>query len=298
MTTLAAAASAADAVRPFGEHKWLRLVRGDDRLVAVLAWDGPALVGAAHCLVYHTPAPNRPCRLTAEIVVHPDRRGHGLGTCLLVQALDLAREEGADEIQFWAYGNLPPAQRLAARWQFRPARVLLQCVLDGERLPAQAPSRPDVHLRSFQAARDTSAWLALHRRVFAEHPEQSAWDVNDLRLRLGQPWFDARDFLLVEDVATSECVGFCWVKLPPDPAAPGEIYIIGVDPAARGRGLGSFLVRAGLAHMRARGRSGAMLYVEAGNAPARALYEQLGFRAQHTHVCYGRRRQDDDWPAG
>ena len=51
---LAAAALAQDGVRPFGEHKWLRLIRGDDRFVALLLWDGPSLIGAAHCHVRYT----------------------------------------------------------------------------------------------------------------------------------------------------------------------------------------------------------------------------------------------------
>jgi mycothiol synthase len=165
--------------------------------------------------------------------------------------------------------------------------VLLQYALARERLPVEVAGRSDVRLRPFEATRDAYAWLVLHSRVFAGHPEQSAWDASDLQLRLEQPWFDARALLIAEDVRTAAIVGFCWVKLPADPEQPGEIYIIGVDPAVRGRGLGAYLTQAGLAHIRAAGRA-ATLYVEADNAPARALYTRLGFREQFAHVCYRR----------
>jgi mycothiol synthase len=78
------------------------------------------------------------------------------------------------------------------------------------------------------------------------------------------------------------------VKLVEDPGAPGEIYIVGVDPAVRGGGLGKLATLAGLAHMRQQNRPGAMLYVEADNAPAIRLYEKLGFHRQWEHVCYTR----------
>jgi mycothiol synthase len=285
---LAAAALAQDGVRPFGEHKWLRLIRGDDRFVALLLWDGPSLIGAAHCYVYRTWAPKRPCRLVAELVVHPERRGAGLGARLLGTLLELARDEGADEVHAWAYGNLPPAQQLARRFELRAERVLLQYELERQQLPTRVAGRPDVRLRPFEAARDAYAWLGLHNRVFAGHPEQGTWDASDLQLRLEQPWFDARAFLIAEDAHTAAIVGFCWVKLPLDSQQAGEIYIVGVDPAVRGRGLGEFLARAGLAHIRAAGRPAATLYVEANNAPARALYEHLGFQQRSAHVCYRR----------
>ena len=125
--------------------------------------------------------------------------------------------------------------------------------------------------------------------MFARHPEQGRWEPADLEARLEQAWFDPRDLLLVEDTASGRLIGFCWTKIPLDAALPGEIYIVGVDPSARGRGLGRRLTRIGLAHIRARGRRGAMLYVESGNQPAIRLYETLGFQRQAEHVCYARR---------
>jgi mycothiol synthase len=284
---LARQACEADGVSPFGEHKWLRLIRGDDRCTALLLWRHDGLVAAAHCDVYHTPAPEHPCRLSAELVVHPAHRRRGLGTLLLHGVLALAREEGADELHLWAYGKLPAARTLAERIGCRPARTLLQLELPGERLPELVPALPaDLRLRPFEPRRDAYAWLALHNRVFAGHPEQGHWDASDLQARLEQPWFDPADLLLVERAGGGGLVAFCWVKLPRSPELPGEIYIVGVSPTLRGRGLGRVLTEAGLAHMRDRGRPGAMLYVEADNQAALSLYERLGFLQHAEHVCY------------
>jgi mycothiol synthase len=287
---LAEAARAVDGVRPFGEHKWLRLVRGDDRCAALLLRRGEELVGAAHCDVYHVGPASGACRVTAELVVHPNSRGQGLGRRLLAGALDLARDEWADHLHLWAYGNLPRARRLARAFDVQPERALLQYSLARDRLPLAADLPAGVRLRAFEpsSGTDAAAWLELHNRVFAEHPEQGAWEPADFEARLEQSWFDPRDLLLAEDTATGALVGFCWVKIPCDEVSPGEIYIVGIDPARRGQGLGRALTQAGLAHIRARGRPGAMLYVEANNQAAIRLYEGLGFEPLAEHVCYTR----------
>ena len=57
----------------------------------------------------------------------------------------------------------------------------------------------------------------------------------------------------------------------------GEIYVIAVDPDFHGQGLGKQLTIAGLDSITARGVSNAILYVDAANTPAVALYEGLGF---------------------
>lgn len=275
-------------VSPFGEHKWLRLVRGDDRCAALLLWRHDTLVGAAHCDSYHTALPDHPCHLNAEMVIHPRFRRRGLGSLLIHAVLTHAREEYADEVHLWAYGNSAAAQRMARDVGFREERTLLQMSLPGELLPVLSEAPAGITVRPMEPTRDAYRWLALHNRVFAGHPEQESWDAADLQARFDQPWFSPRDLLIAEREGTAEMVGFCWVKLPTDREAPGEIYIVGVDPEVRGVGLGRYLTRAGLAHMRANNRPGATLYVESENDAAITLYRKLGFEPRWEHACYVR----------
>ena len=68
----------------------------------------------------------------------------------------------------------------------------------------------------------------------------------------------------------------------------GEVYIVGVDPAAQGRGLGATLTLVGLHHLSDRlGPSATvMLYVEADNSAAVKTYERLGFDVFSADVAY------------
>jgi mycothiol synthase len=103
-----------------------------------------------------------------------------------------------------------------------------------------------------------------------------------------EAWFDPSGFLLAE--RAGDLLGFCWTKLHRDPwGAVGEIYVIGVDPAAAGIGLGRHLLRAGLAHMAVRGIKTAMLYVESDNEPALRLYAAEGFELEWRDALFAPR---------
>jgi mycothiol synthase len=70
----------------------------------------------------------------------------------------------------------------------------------------------------------------------------------------------------------------------------GEVYIVGVDPAAQGRGLGATLTLVGLHHLAERLAEGTdatvMLYVEADNSAAVKTYQRLGFDVFSVDAAY------------
>ena len=127
--------------------------------------------------------------------------------------------------------------------------------------------------------------IGVNGRAFAWHPEQGALSVADLVATEKEPWFDPAGFFLAVDEADT-LLGFHWTKVHPD--GTGEIYVLGVDPAAGGGGLGSTLTRTGLAHLREQGVEQVILYVEADNAPAIAVYRKYGFELWDADVQYAR----------
>jgi mycothiol synthase len=61
-----------------------------------------------------------------------------------------------------------------------------------------------------------------------------------------------------------------------------------VAPRHRGQGLGRALTLAGLHHLRHRGLASAMLYVDADNDAAIALYRSLDFAIWDSDTLFGR----------
>ena len=73
----------------------------------------------------------------------------------------------------------------------------------------------------------------------------------------------------------------------------GEVYVVGVDPAAQGRGLGRALTVVGMEHLAGRliahdqpDPVAVMLYVEADNTAAVKTYERLGFAVSSVDTAY------------
>ncbi len=278
---LARAAGDADGADPLDEHVLLRL--RDERAPAihlVARSDDGALTGYAHL---DTTDPGT--GVGVELVVHPAYRRRGTGRALARGVLAAA----TGPLRAWAHGDHPSAAAIAVDLGFRRARVLWQ-LRRPLTAPIDAPRLPDgVTLRAFQPGADDEAWLALNARAFADHPEQGRWTIDDLRVRLAEPWFDPAGFLIAVDSATGRLLGFHWTKVHqrPGSARIGEVYVLGVDPSAHGGGLGRALTTAGLADLRdRRGLDRVMLYVDESNTGAVALYERLGFARWSAHVNY------------
>lgn len=150
--------------------------------------------------------------------------------------------------------------------------------------PPPRPFPDGVTVRTFEVGRDEAAWLAVNAAAFAHHPEQGRMTLADLQAREEESWFDPRGFLLAE--REGELLGFHWTKVHPGPPAVGEVYVLGVSPAAQGTGLGGALLDAGLHHLAGRGLAQTLLYVDADNPGAVALYERAGFVKFSADVQY------------
>lgn len=278
---LAAAATETDATAPLGEHVLLHLDPSEGEAVQLLARDAGALAGFAHLdLAGDGPG-------SAELVVHPEHRGAGLGTRMVEQLLEKVAPSG---LQMWAHGDLPAAGRIAEKLGFARSRVLWQMRRSLEERSADVSLPPGVRIRPFVVGADEPEFLRVNNAAFDWHPEQGGWGHDDVAVRESAPWFDPAGFLLAVD-ESDRLLGYHWTKVHeaegPDERI-GEVYVLGVDPAAQGMHLGTALTLAGLHHLRDRGLNAVLLYVEADNAAAVQVYRKLGFALWHSDVQFTR----------
>lgn len=276
---LIAAAGDHDGVAPVGEQVLRELA--DDRTAHLVAEDGGAVLG-----YLNLSAPPDDTAPMAELVVAPPARRRGIGSAMARAAL--TKTGGRN--RFWAHGTLPAAQATAAALGLVAVRELLQMRRSLRGVPT--PSAPaGVSIRSYAGESDDAELLRVNNAAFAWHPEQGGWTAADVAERRAEAWFDpAGLFLAFEGTVL---LGFHWTKIhagKPGAERAGEVYVVGVDPAAQGRGLGRALTEVGLAYLADRLADAesptVLLYVEADNAAALRTYEQLGFTVHSVDTAY------------
>ncbi|MFG1931390.1 mycothiol synthase [Mycobacterium sp. NPDC048908] len=272
---LIAAATKADRVAPVGDQVLRELAH--DRTRHLLAVDAGQLVGYLN-LTVEPPM--------AELVVHPGARRRGIGSEMMRAGLSA----GGADARIWAHGNLEPARATAAAVGLVVARELLQMRRPLTDLP---PIRtPDgVRITTYSGPADDAELLRVNNAAFAWHPEQGGWTEAEIAERRAEPWFDPAGLFMAFDSRDSphdKLVGFHWTKR--HNADLGEVYVVGVDPAAQGRGVGAALTLAGLHHLAERlsqsEQPTVMLYVEADNSAAVNTYERLGFEVYSVDAAY------------
>jgi mycothiol synthase len=287
---LVEACRAADGVTPLSEHGLLHVryeadgPRGGDFVLTV---DGE-VAGYAFLDPPAADPHSGTTEVSGELMISPDRRRRGLGRALAAAA---AAGTGGHALRLWAHGDLPAAAALAAAAGFERFRALWQLRRPLSEPPAEPVLPAGRTLRAFVPGQDEDEWLALNARAFAKHPEQGGWTRHDLELRKQESWFDPAGFFIAEKDGVM--TGFHWTKVhPPEPGTPGpgvgEVYVVGVDPAEQGSGLGRALTLTGLHHLRDRGVAEAMLYVDEDNIPAIRMYEALGFTRAMVDAMYRR----------
>ncbi len=210
-----------------------------------------------------------------------------------VAAADTKPKEGSHppRLHLWAMQAGPADDDRAKEHGFIPERDVIQMrvplPLADDVLDATRP----LTVRPFVPGQDDEAWRRVNNRAFADHPEQGSWTLAQLHERLAADWVDLDGFLVADDPDdqghTDALIGFCWTKIHRTRTPVlGEIYVIGVDPAHHGGGLGRSLTVAGLNAMAGKGVRVGMLYTDGSNEAAIALYRRLGFTVDHVDRSY------------
>lgn len=223
----------------------------------------------------HSPTVEHVVSRTGDTLTgYAQRDGDSAEIAATVAAVDALLERiERPGLRVWAHGRrsrLVPALQQSG---FVRVRELHQLRRPLDELPDDPALPRDVTVRPFAVGRDEAAWVALNAAAFAAHPEQGQWTEDDLQARIEERWFDPAGFLLAE--RGDELVGYHWTKVHPDTL--GEVYVLGVSPAAQGLGLGNALLIRGLRHLAGVGCPTVLLYVDGDNPGAIRLYERAGF---------------------
>ena len=283
VSSLIEAAWRADGARPLNDHLWLDLREGGRQgFAGVIARDD-----ATHHIVGYCQVSRGNESWSLDLIVHPVHRYDSLEIApdLIRSALGVVAAEGGGHVHWWVFEPNNIHRQLANEVGLHQGRRLLQL-----RRPLPLPTDvvreiSEFDTCAFRLGVDESEWLAVNNSAFGHHPEQGGWTSEILEARMSEPWFDPEGFRLHHE--NGHLTAFCWTKIHSDITPPiGEIYVIAVDPSMASKGIGRKMTIAGLHYMEQQGITEGMLYVDADNASAVAMYTALGFTPHHEEHAF------------
>ena len=196
--------------------------------------------------------------------------------------LAAAAAAGADRV--WLRGAAPADVAAAGDRGWRPQRTLLILARDLAGPGGAAEVAPPEGLRLAPLAAVGAGPVAglLERAhdgprrdgLVEADPEAGPWTAERFDRAAAVALADPTDLLLAVD-NDGALVGAHWTGRRA--AGSGEVFNLAVDPASGGRGIGTWLLAAGLAHLAGLGMHEVVLWVDRDNTPARGLYARAGF---------------------
>lgn len=227
-------------------------------------------------------------RVLLNCLVHPDHRRKGLATQLYYSALRRASSLGARVVQGdIGEGNIA-ARNWLSRLDFRFIRRFLELRLD--LTEARLVDAANTHFTCRHLRRGEEGVLAeIQNRSFAGTWGYNTGTVEEIAYRVSLSDCCPEGIILVCE--GEQPAGYCWVTMRTEVDASagtrkGRIYMLGVLPGHRGRGLGRVSLLTGLSYLRSQGVEIAELTVDSENREACALYKSVGFRTYSNTLWY------------
>ena len=220
-------------------------------------------------------------RVILDCWLYPEHRRKGLAAKLLGYAMQRAREVGAKVINVNIMENNTVAKMVLSKLGFKCVRRFLEFRLDMSKLRWQETNQAAQECCYLKRGEEKKL-TQIQNRAFAGTWGYNPNTVETITYRTHLSKFSPEDVVLTCD--GDKVTGYCWTE--ETGAGEGRVYMLGVDPDYRDKGIGRRLLLAGLAHLKSKGVKVTVLTVDSENKAAYALYRSAGFELWKRSLWY------------
>ncbi len=227
-------------------------------------------------------------RVVLSYLIGQGRGGEVVAVKLIDPAIRRGRELKAER----AHVNVPEGsmsgQRLLAGMGFRSVRRFLELGLDLSQAHVPDLGRISPRCRHLKRGEEHKL-VEIQNRSFTDTWGFNPNTLDDIAYRIGLPDCAPEDVIVACEAGS--VIGYCWTRAyvgenQPPGGDKGRIYMLGVDPDYRGKGIGKEVLLAGLSYLKRKGVGVVELTVDSQNEAARALYRSAGFQIRARSLWY------------
>ncbi len=227
-------------------------------------------------------------RVVLDCWVHPKHRRKGLARKLLNYAITRAQKLGAKAAHVNITEDNVVAKSVLSKLSFKYVRRFFELRLDMTKVSWEDVAQTALGCPHLQRGEEDKL-AQIQNRSFAEHWGYNPNTVEEIIYRTNLSNSSPEDVVLTYD--GDKVTGYCWTGVTPEGEATtgerrGRIFMLGVEPDYRGKGVGKRVLLAGLAHLKSKGLRVAELTVDSENETACALYRSVGFEIQTSSLWY------------
>jgi len=227
-------------------------------------------------------------RVILNCFIHPDHRRQGLASKLLDYAMHRAKELGAEVVHVNIPRDNVVAKSVLSKLGFKFVRRHLQLKLDISKVRWHDIAQTALQCRHLQRGEEDKL-TQIQNRSFAGTWGYNPNTVEEIIYRTNLSNCSPQDVVLTCD--GGKMVAYCWTRLVYEAEAAlgerkGQIFMLGVAPDYRGRGIGKRVLLAGLSYLESKGVQIAEVTVDSKNPSARALYRSVGFKIRMSSLWY------------
>jgi mycothiol synthase len=234
-------------------------------------------------------------RVVLDYWVHPSYSPRPILMELLHRALERARKLGARKAHVSVPSDKLAEAELLLSSGFNEVRRHYEFRLEVSEVNLESADRLNSGCRHLEAGGEERL-VQIQNRCFAGTWGYNPNTIEDIAWRLRVKGNSPDDVIFRWD--GTKLIGYCWsvVDCGQDLSTgrnKGRIYMLGVDPDFRNRGLGRELLRSGLSYLKSKGREIIDITVDSKNKAAVRLYDSEGFQLYEETLWY---EKIIDWP--
>jgi len=227
-------------------------------------------------------------RVVLNCLLHPRHWRKGVATKLIERALNRARELKVKRVHVNIPHDSMKARKLFTKMGFRFIRRFLEMRLDLSEVRVPNMGQIGPRYRQMKSGEEEKL-VQIQNRSFTGTWGFNPNTVDEIAYRIGLPNCFPEDIILACD--GDHVIGYCWTRTYVGErnvtrGGKGRIYMLGVDPDYRGKGIGKEVFLAGLSHLKSKGLGMVDLTVESENEAARTLYRSAGFKVRTRSLWY------------